>query len=109
VNAPLPPIKPPARKPGSGLFWIALFAPTVLALISMLCASRGPNDFGATVGLIGFGAGLISSVYCGVWLAQRFAKPGAVRFFCGLVAVAVIGIVNLIVVVAGCSGNVSFH
>jgi hypothetical protein len=100
---------PPAKKPNPALFWIALLAPAVLALLSFLCASGGPSDFGVTVGLAGAGAGLVSSVYCGIWLARRFVKPGNARVLFALAMVALIGILNLIIVVAGCAANISFH
>jgi hypothetical protein len=97
------------EKPSSGLFWTLLMAPTFLAIISGLCATRGPSDFGALVGWLAFFVGLVSSVYCSRWLARRFAKPGAARVALGAVIFLAIGIINLIVAIAGCSGNVSFH
>ena len=84
-------------------------APTFLAIISGLCATAGPNDFGATVGLLALVVGLASSIYCSYWLARRFVKPGGARVMLGIVAFLVIGVINLIVAVAGCARNVRFH
>lgn len=109
MNGSTPPIQPPAGKPGAGLFWLALFAPAVLVLISVLCTSRRDDTFGVVVAIAGLGAGLVSSIYCGIWVARRFAPPGLRRVLIALAAVTVIGVLNIFVAVAGCTAGLIFH
>ena len=59
-------------------------------------------------GIIGIGAalvGLIAPFYCGRWLAIRFCKTGIGRFLVGLSSILIIGVVNLVLVFAGCAAN----
>jgi hypothetical protein len=104
-----PPDFEPPKKASARTFWILLMAPTFLAIISGFCATEGTRDFGALVGWGAFFVGIASTIYCSRWLALRFAKPGAGRIALGTATFFVIGVINLIVAVAGCAGNISLH
>src|SRR5260370_5644589 len=67
-------------------FWIALLAPAFLALISFLLGqlSQDSKGFAAGVGFVDLFACALTSLYCGVWLARRFCKPGVYRFLAGM-------------------------
>jgi len=99
----------PPKRPGAGLFWPALIAPAAVTLVAFLCGVGGPGEIAVGISLIGAGLGLISAIYCGTWLARRFIKPGVAQVLFGLTMVVVLGVVNLIIVVAGCAAHESFH
>jgi hypothetical protein len=101
-------IKPPAGNSESGLFWIALFAPAFLALVTVLLCSAG-SDVAVLGVIVGFGAvvvGIVSAWYCGFWLAARFCKSRIAYFFAALGFVLLLGILNLAIVCAGCAAAV---
>ena len=104
-----PPIfEEPPKTSRTPLFWIALLAPAVLALGSFLLG-RASAGLGVAIGLGAAVVGLVSSIYCGIWLAVHFCKPGIGRFLAALGLVVVINAVNLFIVLAGCAANFNLH
>jgi len=92
------------------IFWIALIAPAFLALVSFLLGALSQNlrNAGAEVGFVDLFVGGIASLYCGVWLAWRFCKPGVYRFLAGMWLSVGIAFLNFVLIFAGCAGNLRF-
>jgi hypothetical protein len=102
----LPPTyEPPPKTSETSLFWVALFAPAVLALVTFLL-SRDVSALGVIVGIGALIVGIISTFYCGFWLAARFCKSKLAYFITAVGLVLLLGIVNLIIVCAGCAAIV---
>jgi hypothetical protein len=89
-------------------FWILLFAPSALALLSFL-VGRASKVTGANIGFADLIVGVVASFYCGYWLAYRFCRPPAAWFVFGFFFVAAIAAVNFTILFAGCAGNLEFH
>lgn len=98
----------PSRR-SQTLFWIALVAPATLALVSFLLGRSPGNmrDAGVAVGLGGLVVGLWASVYCAVWVVRRFCPRDSTRILLGLVLFVAIGLVNFIIICAGCAANLT--
>ncbi len=104
-----PNFEPSLEKRFTRHFWVMLLAPAALSLVCLLIGLAGAGPVGVIVGLLAFLVGCVSTGYCGRLLAVRFAPPGARRLAFGLLMFVAIGLVNLIVVAAGCAISVSFH
>ena len=93
---------------GRALFWVALLTPATMALASFLVgrASDKLRDTGVGIGLAALLVSFAASIYCGVWLAQRFTKVGTGRVMFGISLVLGLVLVNFIIIFAGCAGNV---
>jgi hypothetical protein len=104
MNDQLPNPEPPPGKSGSLLFWIALLAPAIitLTLLAFGKSSREVRDTVTSIFMVNFFVGAAAAIYCGVWLAKRFCKPGGARVFAALSLIFVIGLLNIIVTFAGC-------
>jgi hypothetical protein len=91
------------------LFWLALLAPAMFSLISFTMGqiSHGLRNAAVTVGLVGAFVGVITSIYCGYWLACRFSNESVGRFFFGLFFIPAVAAVNLFIILAGCAPNVT--
>ena len=79
-----------------------------MALASFLVgrASDKLRDTGVGIGLAALLVSFAASIYCGVWLAQRFTKVGTGRVMFGISLVLGLVLVNFIIIFAGCAGNV---
>jgi len=92
------------------IFWIALIAPAFLALVSFLLGQlpQDSHNLGFGVGFVDLFVDVIASLYCGWWLARRFCRPGATRVLAGTGMFVGIGILNFIIIFAGCARNVNW-
>lgn len=110
MNAQPPPLEPqlletqPKRR-GSFLFWVALLAPAAIALAAMAMggSSRDSRDTLTSIFMVDFFVGAAAAIYCGIWLAMRFCKPGGLRVLAALGLIFVIGILNIIITFVGCA------
>ena len=81
-----------------------LLAPAFFSLTGFLfgLSENGPMlDVGTAIGFANCVAGLLCSIYCGIWLARRFRRPGE-RVLSALGFILGIGLVNFCIVAAGC-------
>lgn len=88
-------------------FWILLLLPSALALVSFVAFSVGNPNFDTVAfgfGMMALISGFFATIYCGIWLARRFFSSSASRFWFGLIFILGIGLVNFIIIFAGCAG-----
>jgi hypothetical protein len=89
-------------------FWILLFTPAFLALLSFAVGQSSRNA-GANIGLFGLLVGAVGAIYCGIWMALRFFHEPAARVLAALCLITLIAAVNGFAIVAGCAGNLDFR
>ncbi len=97
-----------SRRRSPTLFWILLVAPASLGLLSFVAGHFGDQgrNLGVMIGFVALFLGLAGSLYCSVWLARRFCKPGSLDHLVVLALAVILMGVNFVIIFAGCAPNV---
>jgi hypothetical protein len=97
------PYKPePGPNKSSQWFWVLLVAPAFFSLTGYLVGTgeRPMRDVATVIVFLSCLSGLFCSIFCGIWLARRFCRPGE-RVLGAVGLILVIGLVNLFIVAVG--------
>jgi hypothetical protein len=97
-------VPPSPKRSLETAFWVALFLPFGLILLTVVVAGAKAAQDGLVLMLFPLGlALLICPLYCGIRLAVQWTGHPVARVFLGLVLVAGLGVFYLSVALAGCT------
>lgn len=84
-------------------FWVILFAPATMGLLSITLGSSNAKSAGEGIALLALPLAIVSSIYCSIWIVRRYSSPEALHILRVLILMFALAAVNLAIVFTGCA------